>query len=152
MAYDVAKLMGMSRNELDELFSSLSPGDMPDGTAEGTAIIAPGTGLSPAIAKAVRSLVWQGKVFDSGKGVLRNRILPFGVNAVAAKVYRETSRLDGRECIVLDYSETSLVARRVRDEIRALAPGVYLGKAYWSDRRLFDFALDFNRKGRAGER
>ena len=147
MAYDVGKLMGLGHNELDELFSSLPPGDIPDGWADGTAIVAPGTRVSPAIAKLIKSLVWQGKVFDSGRGVLRNRVLPFGLNAVAAKVYRHRSRLDGKECIVLDYSESSLVARRIRDEIRAIAPGVYLGRACWNDRRLFHFTLDFNRKG-----
>jgi hypothetical protein len=147
MAYNVGNLMGLGHDELDELFSTLPPGDMPDGWAEGTAIVAPGTRVSPVIAKLIKSLAWQGKVFDSARGVLRNRVLPFGLNAVAAKVYRDRSRLDGKECIVLDYSETSLVARWIRDEIRALAPGVYLGRACWNDKRLFHFALDLNPKG-----
>ena len=81
MACDVGKLMQMSRKELDELFSGAPPGDIPDGEAEGTAIIAPGTRLSPAIAKLIQSLAWQGKVFDRAKGTLHNRVLPFGLNA-----------------------------------------------------------------------
>ena len=32
---------------------------------------------------------WQGKVFDGEKGVLKNRILPFGVKAIIAKVYKD---------------------------------------------------------------
>ena len=49
-----------------------------------------------------------------------------------------------KECIVLDYSETSLLlAHWIRDEIRAVGPGVYLGKVYWSKKRLIDFALEF---------
>ena len=47
-------------------------------------------------------------MFDAEKGVLRNRILPFGLNAIIAKVYKGDSWLDGKECIVLDYSDTSL--------------------------------------------
>src|SRR6185295_14649556 len=38
-------------------------------------------------------------------------------------------------------SKTSLVARKVRDEIREVSPGLYLGKVYWGKKRLIDFAL-----------
>jgi hypothetical protein len=62
---------------------------------------------------------------------------------VIAKVYNGDSWLDGRECIVLDYSDTSLVAHWIRDEIREIGPGTYLGKVYWSKQRLIDFALQF---------
>ena len=143
MAYDVEKLMEMSQKELDDLFSSVPAGDLPDGEAEGTAIVAPGTTFSPLIARFINSFAWQVKVFDGKKGVLRNKILPFGLNAILAKVYKDKSWLDGKECIVLDYSDTSLVAQWIRDEIRAIAPGVYLGKVYWDDTRLIDFALEF---------
>ena len=144
MAYDIQELMDMSQEQLDQLFSSVPAGDIPEGEAEGTAIVAPGTRFTPPIAKFINSFAWQGKVFDREKGVLRNRILPFGLNAIIAKVYKDKSWLDGRECIVLDYSDTSLLAHWIRDEIRSIAPGVYLGKVYWDDRRLIDFALDFN--------
>ena len=48
-----------------------------------------------------------------------------------AKVYKEASWFDGKETIVLDYSKTSFVARKVRDEIREVAPGLYLGLVFW---------------------
>ena len=86
---------------------------------------------------------WQGKVFDAQKGLLKNRILAFGVEAIVARVYKGPSWLDGKECIVLDYSETSIVAQRIRDEIRLIGPGFYLGKVYWSKERLIDFCLQF---------
>ena len=95
------------------------------------------------IAKFVSTFAWQGKVFDPEKGVLRNRILPFGLNAIIAKVYKADSWLDGKECIVLDYSDTSLVAQWIRDEIREISPKFYLGKVYWGKQRLIDFALQF---------
>ena len=82
-------------------------------------------------------------MFESIKGALRNKFLPLGLNAIIAKVYKAESWLDGKECIVLDYSDTSLVAHWVRDEIREISMGVYLGKVYWSDKRLIDFALEF---------
>ena len=117
--------------------------DIPDGEGKGTAIIAPGTTYSDEVAEFISHFAWQGKTFDAAKGVLRNRILPFGLNAIIAKVYKAPSWLDGKECIVLDYSETSLLAHWIRDEIRQVASGLYLGKVYWGKKRLIDFAVEF---------
>jgi hypothetical protein len=143
MAYDVQKLLMMSQEQLDALFTESPAGEIPDGEAEGTAIVAPGTAYSANIAKFISNFAWQGKVFDAKKGVLRNKILPLGLNAIIAKVYKGESWLDGKQCIVLDYSDTSLLAQWIRDEIREISPGVYLGKVYWGRQRLIDFALEF---------
>jgi hypothetical protein len=143
MAYDVPQLMKMSQAQLDELFTGSTPGEIPNGEAQGTAIIAPGTTFSPEIATLINHFAWQGKNFDARRGLLTNRILPLGINAIIAKVYKAQSWLDGKECIVLDYSETSLVAHWIRDEIRQIGPGLYLGKVYWDKKRLIDFALKF---------
>jgi hypothetical protein len=141
--YAVADLLKLTQAELDTLFSSVEAGPIPDGQADGTAIIAPGAGYSAEIAKMISVFAWQGKVFDASAGMLRNRITILGVNAIVAKVYKAPSWLDGKECIVLDYSETSLVAHWIRDEIRLIGPGLYLGKVYWDKKRLIDFSLQF---------
>jgi hypothetical protein len=143
MAITVPDLLKMSQAQLDELFTTSPPGAIPDGEAKGTAIIAPGTTYTDEIAEFINHFAWQGKNFDAKKGALRNRILPFGFNAIIAKVYKGPSWLDGKECIVLDYSETSLLAHWIRDEIREIAPGLYLGKVYWGKKRLIDFAVEF---------
>jgi hypothetical protein len=143
MTYDVPQLLKMSQADLDALFIASEPGPIPNGQGEGTAIIAPGTVFSPELASFVSHFAWQGKIFDAQAGLLRNRILPFGINAIVAKVYRGSSWLDKKDCIVLDYSETSLVAHWIRDEIRMIQPGTYLGKVYWDRARLIDFALTF---------
>jgi len=143
MTITVPDLLKMSQAQLDDLFTKSPPGEIPDGEANGTAIIAPGTTYTAEIAQLINHFAWQGKTFDAKKGVLRNRILPFGLNAIIAKVYKAPSWLDGKECIVLDYSETSLLAHWIRDEIRLIAPRLYLGKVYWSKKRLIDFAIEF---------
>ena len=143
MAYDVPQLLEMSAADLDSLFSSSPAGDIPDGPAKGTAIIASGTKFSPEIAEFINVFAWQGKVFDSRKGVLRNRILPIGLNAIVAEVYKGPSWLDKKECVILDYSKTSLVAHWIRDEIRLIGPGFYLGRVYWSNKPLIHFSLQF---------
>jgi hypothetical protein len=143
MAYDVPQLLKMSQAELDELFTKTSTGEIPSGEAAGTAIVAPGSSYTAEVASWINHFAWQGKVFDAQNGQLKNRILPFGLNAIIAKVYKAPSWLDGKDCIVLDYSETSLVAHWIRDEIRQIGPRLYLGKVYWDRKRLIDFALKF---------
>ena len=143
MAFDVSTLLRMSQQELDDLFTKNEPGPIPDGAAKGTAIIAPGTTFSTEIAEAINLFAWQGKTFDSAHGVLRNRISAFGLNAIVAEVYKGPSWLDQKECIVIDYSKTSTVAHWIRDEIREIEPGTYLGEVYWEKKRLLHFALQF---------
>ncbi len=143
MAYTAAQLLSMSGEDLDSLFSSGPCGDIPNGEAHGTAIIAPGTTYSTEIAALINIFVWQGKTFDAAHGTLRNRILPFGLNAIVAEVYKAPSLFDNKECIVLDYSKTSLVAEHVRDEIRSIGSGMYLGLVYWDKTKTIHFALQF---------
>jgi hypothetical protein len=143
MAMDAKQLLKMSQQELDALFSAHDAGPLPDGEAKGTAIIAPGTAGSEKIAELINIFGWQGKVFDAKAGLLRNHILAIGLKAIIARVYKGPSLLDSKECIVLDYSDTSLVASHVRDEIRQIERGFYLGKVYWDKERLIDFSLDF---------
>jgi hypothetical protein len=143
MPYTAAQLLSMSQQQLDDLFSSSPAGDIPNGEANGTAIIASGTTFSPEIAGVINIFTWKGKTFDAAHGTLTNRILAFGLNAIVAQVYKAASLFDGKECIVLDYSKTSLVAEHVRDEIRQIGPGMYLGLVYWNNKKTIDFALQF---------
>ena len=137
--------MTKSREELDGIYARARSGPLPTGDMRGTAIVA-GSPFARALAHLARRLAWQGKVFDTfadggHAGVLVNKVLPLGLGLVVAKVYRGTSWMDGRETIVIDYSRTSLLARAVRDEIREVEPGLYLGKVWWGRTRVLDFAL-----------
>jgi hypothetical protein len=143
MTVTVDDLLKMQQKELDDLFSAHEAGPIPDGEGEGTAIIAPGTPRSRILARMINHFAWQGKLFDAEHGTLRNHVLSFGIKAIVAQVYKGPSLLDGKECIVLDYSQTSLIAGWVRDEIRLIAPKLYLGKVYAHEKRLIDFALQF---------
>lgn len=144
MPLSVDQLLKMSQSELDELFTNSQPGPIPHGAAKGTAIIAPGTHFTKEIADFVSHFAWQGKSFNAERGVLTNRISVLGFNAIVATVYKDKSWLDGKECIVLDYSQTSMLAKWIRDEIRQIGPNLYLGKVYWEKKRLIDFCLEFD--------
>src|SRR5256885_357897 len=91
MALDVAQLMKMSQAQLDELFRNSPAGDIPRGEGEGTVIIGPGTELTDIAAKFAHLFAWQGKVFDPETGQLCNKILPPGIRAIVANVYKTKS-------------------------------------------------------------
>ena len=133
----------MSPQEADRLFRGAEVGQIPEGKAEGTAIFWPGSPTERLTQHWVRRLAWQGKVLHGDSHDLKNRISPLGFEAIAADVYRGRSWFDGQDCIVLDYSQRSLVARWVRDEIRKVAPGLYLGLVYLKQTRLIYFTLQF---------
>ena len=141
----VARFLAMPQAELDALYRSAAAGTVPTGDTRGTAIVG-GALLAKVYARIARLFFWQGKIFDifcpPDSGVLVNKITPFSLTFVIAKVYKQASWLDGKETIVIDYSRTSFVARKVRDEIREIEPGVYLGKVWWGRRRVLDFALE----------
>lgn len=143
MPYDVDKLLEMSQAQLDQLFKDSPAGEIPSGEARGTAIIDPGHELAEIAAKFVHIFAWHGKVFDPASGTLKNLILPIPVHAIAAQVYKAPSWVDGKDCIVLDYSKTSLIAHHIRDEIRLIAPETYLGIVFWDKKKLIGFALQF---------
>ncbi len=143
MPSNAEELVRMSQKELDDLFRNSPPGDIPSGEAKGTVIYDPGTERAEVAEKLAHLIAWQGKVFDPTKGELRNRITPLHVESIRAKVYKDKSWFDGSECIALDYSHTSLVAHWIRDEIREVGSGLYLGIVFWDHDRILNFALQF---------
>lgn len=88
-------------------------GPIPNGEAEGTAIVDPGMARSPEIAKMINHFARQGKIFDAKNKTLVNHIGPFGMKAILAEVYIGKNLIDKKDCVVLDYSKTSLVAKHI---------------------------------------
>ena len=143
MPMSVGSLVGMSSAQRDEVFRSSPAGDVPRGTGDGVALLPLGPVPTRVAAAVIRALIWKGKVFDPRYDGLRNRMTPFGLRLIRAKVYKNPSWVDGEECIVLDYSRTSLVAHWIRDEIREVAGRTYLGQVFVRGRRLLQFTLTF---------
>jgi hypothetical protein len=139
----VRDLAGMRPAERDEVFRSSPAGEIPAGIGDGLALLPFGPLLTKVAARVIRVTAWQGKVFDPSSGDLRNRITPFGIRAIRALVYKDKSWVDGDECIVLDYSRASIVARWIRDEIREVAPRTYLGQVFVRRRKWLHFTLTF---------
>jgi hypothetical protein len=126
-ALSLDQLALMSWPQLEALYRQSTAGTIPRGFARGLAIYCPESRLA-GVRSRVSRLVWRGKVFDDEGDALVNQWI--GVRAIRASVYYGPSWLDGEMSIVMDYSGTSRVWSDVRDEIREVAPGLYLGRMY----------------------
>lgn len=121
------QLAGLSWGELEALYRSATPGNVPEGFARGRVVYPPGTPLSGVKAWSA-GLLWQGKHFNSSEGMLINQWL--GLRAIRARVSPGPSWLDGQPALILDYAETSWWWADVRDEMREVSPGLYVGAMY----------------------
>jgi hypothetical protein len=124
--YTLDQLVRMDREQLESLYRGVDMGQAPSGVTNGRAIRNPGSRLTVPVSRVVRVL-WQGKVFTDD-GMMVNRVL--GLRAVHARVYVGESWLDGRPSVILDYAGTSRLFPDVRDEVREVSPGVWLGVMY----------------------
>jgi len=130
---DPPALIGDTADQLAKIFGSGVAGAIPNGRGKGTVLIGTGGPLARLAAALAYALAWRGKVVNAREGRLKNLVT-------------QDSWYDGETCIVLDYSKTSFVARKIRDEIREIAPGVFLGLVFWGRRHVLDFALDFRER------
>ena len=143
---DPPALIGDTADQLAKIFGSGVAGAIPNGRGKGTVLIGTGGPLARLAAALAYALAWRGKVVNAREGRLKNLVTPLAIQAIEAAVYKQDSWYDGEPCIVLDYSKTSFVARKIRDEIREIAPGVFLGLVFWGRRHVLDFALDFRER------
>ncbi len=140
---DRSDLLRMSQAQLDELYVGLEDrGATPVGNTGGTVVLLPGRRLAAPLRTLARLIVWQGKVFRPEQGDLKNKITPLRLRSIRALVYPGESWMDGREATIIDYSRTSFVARWIRDEIREVAPGLWLGKVFIRRWHAIDFLLE----------
>jgi hypothetical protein len=126
-AVTLDQLLQMNSAELDTIYRQGTAVAIPEGRIRGTAILSPGTRRTRALSRGAR-LMWQGKVIEAGQTSAVNRF--FGMRVIRGQVYQGPSWLDGQPSLVLDYSQTSRVYANNRDEIRQIAPGLFLGLMY----------------------
>jgi hypothetical protein len=120
------ELVRMSANDLTALYLASPVAVPPQGFAPGKAIKNPGSRRT-VFNSRVTGVAWQGKIFRDD-GTMINRM--FGVcKMIPAEVYVDTSLLDGQPSLILDYSKSKLWPD-VRDEVREVSPGLYLGIMY----------------------
>lgn len=110
-----------------------------DGTPPGrmlTLVGPPGRGLGLAALRRIAAaplFPWRGKSFhshsaDEGGGI--NRAILLG-DIYPFETRFDTSAIDGEPCVLLDYDlpENPFFIRAIRDELREVSPGLFLGPA-----------------------
>ena len=122
------QLSCMSWCQLEQIYTQAVPGSIPTGYLRGQAIYCPDALFTPTRSKMTKA-VWHGKHFCPEEGMLINQWC-LGAQAVRARVGYGESWLDGKPSIIMDYRGVSHIWSDVRDEIREVAPGVYLGLMY----------------------
>jgi hypothetical protein len=110
----------------EALFRDGSVGCGPLGPTRGTVLYA--DGRHPRMKVRRQGLLWKGKTFH-GDGTITNRWLG-GVQMVSAAAGVGPSWLDGRPCLVIQYAPDAAVFGNVRDELRLIGPGEWLGRSY----------------------
>lgn len=135
-------LLRMDRCQLECLYRQAPVACVHCGFHRGQAIRCPGSCWTVPLSR-LYGLAWKGKNF-SGCGIVNRWLL--GLKAIRGQTGIGPSWLDGRPSLVLDYQGHSLVWDEVRDELRQVGPGLYLGIMYRrrcpSPRQVMFFALE----------
>lgn len=146
-ALTVQSLKRMSLPELEALYRGAAPAPIPTEYWRGHVLAM--TGSLANLREAAGNRMWRGKTFEPATGELVNRWL-LGLDAVRARVEDGESWLDGGPTLVMDYRGTSRVIwRDMRDEVREVGPGLYLGVTYRTNRRPTGYAAFFALESRA---
>ena len=166
LALTLDTLSEMSVEQLDKLYQNATlPRSMKalDGTPKGRMLAVRGTDKTP-LSGAIRSVSkvgvfpWHGKSFKAtsskqGSGINRINLTLMQKQWFPFNTVILPSVIDGKDCIYLDYDlpENPWCIRKIRDELRAVSPGLFLGPAMWKDNKegaalLLWFAIDANQQ------
>jgi len=142
MPMHLADLQTLNNAELSELYQYASAFTIPSTAQPGASVLLTGLPLPVPGFTGPSSLLnffWGGKIFTTdeiGKTSLSNQIFPgtpISFNNVEAEVTLNENSLtkDGEAVISINYQHSNIkLAKSIRDEMRLIAPNLYLGRAY----------------------
>jgi hypothetical protein len=119
-------LARLDRDQLDALFATGTVSESPVGSGHGRILLRV-DGKMPRLRARLQGLAWKGKVFYPD-GTFINQWA--GFRAIASHVETGPSWHDGRPCLVLAYPPGTPIFGNARDELREVAPGLWLGRFY----------------------
>lgn len=155
------ELLALDTDALRELYENAKTPSISDlrGDLEGRMLTSPHGGET--LARVMRSLAslrqfpWRGKSFNPvsdtrGEGI--NRVFSDKNRWFRFETFIGPSRAGDFDALQLDYDnrQNPAVIRAVKDEVRALAPGLFLGQAYVVVRGKATLALYFALASRGG--
>lgn len=163
-SYTLNSLSELDDNQLDSVYrAGTIPSDMSvlSGKPKGRMLTVRYTDTTPMFGalKFISSnnfFPWDGKSFfpvskSAGRGINRLKVISASFDAFPFETRIVNSVLDGQPCILLDYEqpENPWFISMIRDEIREVSPGLFMGPAMWKDGQggatlVLWFAVDFN--------
>lgn len=120
-------LQNMGKNELEALYRAGATFQPMQGFYPGTALPKPGSPLGNWRSDFI-GLAWKGKNLYPEQGVMVNQV--GRREMVRAELEQGVSWLDDKPSVIFDYRIGPRWAQKARDEVRQVAPGLYLGIMY----------------------
>lgn len=122
------QLRRMSEPELANLYTRLDIGTPPVGTARGRLVALSDHRRFQRVRKGMSNAAWRGKVLEPD-GTFVNRWAG-GIQAIGSGYVIGPSWVDGRPAVVMEYPPGTPLFANTHDEVREVAPGLYLGPLY----------------------
>lgn len=120
------ELEKMCPEQLGQLYAQAELGNIPVGVGQGRLLHL--TDRFAGVKVWVSNRVWRGKYIDPNTYYINRWI--FGIRAIDSHYHIEPSWLDGRPCIAMQYAPGTPLFANVRDELREISPGLYLGPVF----------------------
>lgn len=120
----------MNSLQLEELYRNGKVFEPTDGYLKGKAFPKPDK-FAHKLRSETIGLVWKGKNIYTKDAIMLNQVGK--KQMVAASISNEESWLDGKPSVIFDYASGPKWAQNARDEVREIAPGLYLGIMYFRD-------------------
>jgi hypothetical protein len=126
-AHTLDQLKKLPECELKRLFDQApAPTAIPVGYAKGRVLLMTNAKL-PRLKARLASTFWKGKHFCEDGGFINQFV---GFQALRSNAELGTSWHDGKPCIVIEYPPNTPLFGNNRDELREIAPGLYLARLY----------------------
>lgn len=120
-------LKDLGPHELEQLFALVETCEVPVGTGKGRVLHLCDTKM-PRMKARMANSVWKGKQFACD-GSFINRWVG-RIRCLDSEAVIGPSWYDGNPCIVMEYPEGTPLFENMRDEIREISPGLYIGRFY----------------------
>ena len=120
----------MSSLQLEELYRNGKAFEPSDGYLKGRAFPKPDKFGHQLRSESI-SLVWKGKNIYTKDAIMLNQVGK--KQMIAASISKDESWLDGKPSVIFDYAIGPKWAQKARDEVREIAPGLYLGIMYYRE-------------------
>ena len=134
----IEELRSLDTKALDQLFRQHPAKELPKGRIWGEGLTANSTTRT---AWFVNTLIWKGKSFYPEEKRIANIMTPLGIEMLEGELRLEDGNIDGLQSIIVDYGKPFGREKSAGDEIREVAPGLYLGRGMDGGQPGFWFAL-----------